>query len=80
MKRENNLKENHTGQLTKKANSQRNEQNKVVPQTGTMTDNTASGGSMSEGNLSNSRYGRERTRSLHDKQFIMGSDSDGQAG
>lgn len=75
-----NNKNNHTGQLTKKPADQQNEKHKVVPQTGTRADETVSGGSMSEGNLSNSRYGRERTRSLHDKQFIMGSDNDGQAG
>ena len=80
MKHENNLKGNHTSQVTKKPdNLQSEEKRKVVPQTGTASE-TNSDGSMSEGNLSNSRYGRERTRSLHDKQFITGSDTDGQAG
>ncbi len=36
-------------------------------------------GSMSEGNLSNNRYGRERTRTPHTKTSVMGSDEDGQA-
>ena len=36
-------------------------------------------GSMSEGNLSNNRYGRERTRTPHTKTSVMGSDDDGQA-
>jgi hypothetical protein len=80
MKRENvNVMHNHTSQLTKKSKDQQHEQTKVIPQTGTDTGQTKTGGSMSEGNLSNNRYGRERTRSLHDKQFVMGSDNDGQS-
>jgi hypothetical protein len=36
-------------------------------------------GSMSEGNLSNNVYGRERRSTPHRKMFITGSDNDGQA-
>jgi len=36
-------------------------------------------GSMSEGNLTNSRYDRERDSTLKDKTFITGTDDDGQA-
>ena len=36
-------------------------------------------GSMSEGNLSNNPKGRTRSRRLHSKTFVMGTDSDGQA-
>ncbi len=80
MKRET-LNQNQASQLLKKKdqNQQKEEQTKVVPQTGNLPNATETGGSMSEGNLSNSRYSRERTRLLRDKQFIMGSDSDGQA-
>ncbi|RYY54478.1 MAG: hypothetical protein EOO09_14130 [Chitinophagaceae bacterium] len=61
-------------------NGQGNESKKIVPQVNN-DENTATntGGSMSEGNLSNSRYGRERTRAYHDKTTVMGSDTDGQA-
>ena len=53
---------------------------KVVPQSGETNNNaTNTGGSMSEGNLSNSRYGRERTQAYHDKSTVTGSDTDGQA-
>jgi hypothetical protein len=34
---------------------------------------------MSEGNLTNSRYDRERDSTLKDKTFITGTDDDGQA-
>jgi hypothetical protein len=79
MKRET-LKQNQASQLSKKEQDQQQEkQSKVVPQTGNLPNATATGGSMSEGNLSNSRYSRQRTRLLLDKQFIMGSDNDGQA-
>ena len=67
----------HTSQQENKK-PHTNQQKKVVPQTGTDTSATNAGGSMSEGNLSNSRYSRERTRSLHDKHAITGSDNDGQ--
>lgn len=61
-------------------NGQGNESKKIVPQTNpTVNGSTNAGGSMSEGNLSNSRYGRERTRAYHDKTTMMGSDTDGQA-
>lgn len=81
MKRENNVRGAHTSHAKNKRpeNTESGKQNKIVPQTGTDTSVTNTGGSMSEGNLSNSRYTRERTRSLHDKQFIMGSDNDGQS-
>lgn len=39
----------------------------------------STGGSRSEGNLSNSRYNRDRGTTLHDKTGVMGSDNDGQA-
>ncbi|MCG2612898.1 hypothetical protein LZZ85_01355 [Terrimonas sp. NA20] len=79
MKRET-LKQDQASQLSvKDRNQQKNQQSKIVPQTGNTPNATDTGGSMSEGNLSNSRYSRERTRLLRDKQFIMGSDSDGQA-
>jgi len=35
--------------------------------------------SMSSGNLVNNPYGRSRTRDLHTKNSVMGSDDDGQA-
>jgi hypothetical protein len=79
MKRET-LKQNQASQLLNKDQNQRKEEQiKIVPQTGNTPKATDTGGSMSEGNLSNSRYSRERTRLLRDKQFIMGSDNDGQA-
>ncbi|MET0462228.1 MAG: hypothetical protein ABW007_03710 [Chitinophagaceae bacterium] len=81
MKRET-LNQHQASQLLKKQqeqDQQKDEKNKIVPQTGNLPNATDSGGSMSEGNLSNSRYSRERTRLLRDKQFIMGSDNDGQA-
>lgn len=61
-------------------NTQDNNTKKIVPQTNpAVNPATNTGGSMSEGNLSNSRYGRERTRAYHDKTTVMGSDTDGQA-
>ena len=74
-----NSQENRNEQKGNNANSnQSREKKNVVPQD-THNESTDSGGSMSEGNLSNSRYGRERTQSLHDKTTVMGSDTDGQA-
>lgn len=61
-------------------NEDNKDKKKVIPQTNvTGNDATNTGGSMSEGNLSNSRYGRERTQAYHDKSSVMGSDTDGQA-
>ncbi|HEX2845196.1 MAG TPA: hypothetical protein VHN59_01515 [Chitinophagaceae bacterium] len=80
MKREN-VQHAHTSGAKGKGfrNKGHDKQKKIVPQTGPDTSVTNAGGSMSEGNLSNSRYTRERTRSLHDKQLVMGSDNDGQS-
>ena len=64
-------------QLNGSVKQQNDKNEKIVPPDDNAATNT--GGSMSEGNLSNSRYSRERTRSFHDKTTIMGSDTDGQA-
>jgi len=55
------------------------QQTKHHTQTDRVNEETNSDGSMSQGNLSNSRYGRERTQALHEKTGVMGSDTDGQA-
>jgi hypothetical protein len=51
---------------------------KVYPQQETYSPAKETG-SMSEGNLSNNPKGRTRSRRLHSKTFVMGTDSDGQA-
>ena len=75
MKDKTNKQNDHLDPKSKKAGQQ---DKKNLPERGT-DENTDTGGSMSEGNLSNSRYSRERTRSTHDKTGVMGSDNDGQA-
>lgn len=52
--------------------------NKPLPETDLNTESPTPG-SMSEGNLSNNEYGRERRQTPHRKMFITGSDDDGQA-
>jgi hypothetical protein len=56
----------------------KNKKEDILPQRNIDT-SSPTPGSMSEGNLSNNRYGRERSRSLHEKTFVMGTDDDGQA-
>ncbi|RYY09391.1 MAG: hypothetical protein EOO04_38495 [Chitinophagaceae bacterium] len=77
MKREQNIQENDSSQQQE---NDTKKHKKIAPRNDSGTAETNSGSSMSEGNLSNSRYGREKTRSLHDKQSITGSDTDGQPG
>lgn len=61
-------------------NVKKNENKKVLRNTDTDPDTSnPSPGSMSEGNLSNNPYGRERKSTPHRKTFITGSDDDGQA-
>lgn len=58
---------------------EQNNNEKIVPQEPAGGSPTDSDGSMSQGNLSNSRYSRERSAELHDKTVVTGSDRDGQA-
>ena len=51
---------------------------KILPQENIDT-SSPNPGSMSEGNLSNNRYGRVRKRVPHAKTFVTGTDDDGQA-
>ena len=56
----------------------KNKENKPLSEADIDTDSPTPG-SMSEGNLSNNEYGRERRQTPHRKTFITGSDDDGQA-
>ncbi len=65
--------------ITKKIKQAKQKKSKkVYPQQKTYSPAKETG-SMSEGNLSNNPRGRTRSRRLHSKTFVMGSDSDGQA-
>jgi hypothetical protein len=59
-------------------NESRNKKNEVLPEQVANRTNEETG-SMSEGNLTNERLGRVRTRTPHEKTFISGTDDDGQA-
>lgn len=60
-------------------NDNRKEKKEEVLPRESMDTSSPSPGSMSEGNLSNNRYGRTRNRTPHTKKFVTGSDDDGQA-
>jgi len=64
--------------IKKNEKSEQQKKEKVLPENNTDT-SSPTPGSMSEGNLSNNRYGRTKGKVPHQKQFITGSDDDGQA-
>jgi hypothetical protein len=70
--------QHHEEQNADKNNNDHNKSKKILPQNDADTSGSTNS-SMSEGDLSNNRFGRGRARTPHDKTFVTGSDDDGQS-